>query len=928
MRECAFMKRRVHLVVGCKWLAFLGCGLVSGCGGVSDLPVESSDAGDAAVSLPVALAGPDRAVETGTLATLDGRASHGAQLRFEWTLISRPSGSKTELSAPRESIVRFLVDVPGSYVARLIVISNVGTSAPAFVMITGVSARADAGGDAGPREDAPPSFDGGTARDAGDASRPDAGGSDSGGPTVDVATDIVIGDSAPRDATVDPDSTTDSGTAIDARDDARDVAIDKLADSSGDGARDAELDVTSDAREAGDGRDGVLDTSADAGPLGCGSAPPLSALGNYRGVSCGALEISDVVPGDGGTLYLVSNAQSRVVPWSATTGVCSNPILLGAGVVDVAYSRVNRRIYVGYDTGAITAIDPDAPNETPFARTPLSLRGLATAGSFVFAIDVTSPWVTHYVFDPLGNQVASKDWNYWSHELTWSEVNHRMYFFRDDTGPNDLHFEELNCATGAFAGAGETPYHGAYDIAGPIRVSPDGNLVLIGGGEIYDAHDLHRVSSLPGVIKDAAWLPNGKVLVLREAGTSSLIEQRGGPSFYLDNAQKFDGAPIALRSLGDGAVVVTSTAGAQPSLTVYHENVDGDGDGVPYAQDAFPLDRAASVDSDHDGFPDAWNAGQDGSGSSLTLDAFPLDSACHLASQGQSGNPTDCDIVGTVPSYTPASILFDGTDVLYLHDRAGNRIFRYSTAQSRYLNPFVPLVDASLVSWVGAHGRLYLAHDDGAISRIDVAGSAESEFTTLPRKPHGLSGVGNFLFAADPSGAWATHYTFGADASLRSEVEWNYYSREYAFSSATARIYFFRDNSSPNDVHWETIDQSSGQITGAGESPYHGEYVIEPPIRVSQNGARVLLGPGDVYDGGDLNHRTKLPVASLDAAWLPDHGVVVLGSDGILRWYDALYAPGTTRAVNGTPLRVFWTPGKLVVVTLVNGKPAFETIPL
>ena len=29
----------------------------------------------------------------------------------------------------------------------------------------------------------------------------------------------------------------------------------------------------------------------------------------------------------------------------------------------------------------------------------------------------------------------------------------------------------------------------------------------------------------------------------------------------------------------------------------------------PTREDAFPLDPAASVDTDHDGYPDAWNPG-------------------------------------------------------------------------------------------------------------------------------------------------------------------------------------------------------------------------------------------------------------------------------------------------------------------------------
>ena len=56
--------------------------------------------------------------------------------------------------------------------------------------------------------------------------------------------------------------------------------------------------------------------------------------------------------------------------------------------------------------------------------------------------------------------------------------------------------------------------------------------------------------------------------------------------------------------------------------------LDTDGDGVIDANDAFPTDPAASVDTDGDGFPDAWNPGKTAADSTTgitMLDAFPTD---------------------------------------------------------------------------------------------------------------------------------------------------------------------------------------------------------------------------------------------------------------------------------------------------------------
>ena len=62
--------------------------------------------------------------------------------------------------------------------------------------------------------------------------------------------------------------------------------------------------------------------------------------------------------------------------------------------------------------------------------------------------------------------------------------------------------------------------------------------------------------------------------------------------------------------------------------------LDSDNDGVFDDKDDFPLDPAASIDSDNDSFPDQWNVGknEEDSNSNLTLDAFDFDPAASVDS--------------------------------------------------------------------------------------------------------------------------------------------------------------------------------------------------------------------------------------------------------------------------------------------------------
>ena len=159
--------------------------------------------------------------------------------------------------------------------------------------------------------------------------------------------------------------------------------------------------------------------------------------------------------------------------WSIATASYLNPYVIGinqgfSALVPehMAYSSSQQRLYLGYSTGAIQYIDTSAPNgaEVPFGNTALGVGGLAAVGNFLLAQDFSGAWATHYVFNAAGNITDQLDWNYYSREFAWDPVYSRVYFFRDDTSPNDLHYEVINQASGQITDAGETPYHGSYSI--------------------------------------------------------------------------------------------------------------------------------------------------------------------------------------------------------------------------------------------------------------------------------------------------------------------------------------------------------------------------------------------------------------------------------------------------------------------------------
>lgn len=648
--------------------------------------------------------------------------------------------------------------------------------------------------------------------------------------------------------------------------------------------------------------------------------------------------VPDHVIQEGDTIYLLSRDNRRVYRWSIAARTYINPYAVGfdwgfgiTAPTQMAFSASHQRLYLGYGNGAVRYIDVASADaaERPYMDAGAGVTGLAAAGNFMLVQDAAG-WGqgTRYLVDRDGVTTQTQAAYIDSRAYTWDPNTSRLYLFTDHVSPKSLVYAVINQTTGTISSTGLWPYHGDYPIAPPLRVSANGQQIVLGTGDLYRNSDLQRVSTLGAPVVDARWMANGALSTLTESGGQTTLRGLAAGTFALQEHTTFAGQPLRVVGSDTELIVLTLAAGAV-QFHVHVPSADSDGDGVSNSLDAFPTDPAASVDTDRDGYPDAMVSGVP-STTGLQVDAFPLDTACWLAAHGTGGI---CDYAATVPAYVPDQVLNDG-DVVYLLSRANRRVYRWSIATAEYLDPLVVgLAEAATttpperIAYSAAHQRLYVGYPNGVIRYIAPGSAAEQPFAMLPNGLANLASVGNYLLAHTATGQWAIHFVYDAGGNVTGQRGDSPRPLEYTWDPVSSRVYFTRDNLSPNDLEWELIDQTTGATPSLGESPYHGDFPVEGPVRVSSDGARILIGTGYVLAGGDLTLLGSIGKTVKDAHWM-DRILVDVDATDLVEIRDAdTRAVLTTRQYTGQPLRLVFGQSEAYLVHVVAGTTAFQKLP-
>lgn len=271
------------------------------------------------------------------------------------------------------------------------------------------------------------------------------------------------------------------------------------------------------------------------------------------------------------TLYLLSKTTASLFRWDISNQQWLTTLPLLGEPEYITYSALNDTVYTVYYSGKIFQMDLAAtsPQELPFANLSTQPTGLIAAGQFIIGGDFSGAWEAMISFGADGSQIDYEDWNYPLHAAVWSEVNHKIYHFRDGTSPNDLLSSAINL-DGTFGTQMDSPYHSSSGIQYPIRVKPDGTIVILGSGRIYNATTLAQINTLPGSINDATWI-DGELYTLED----DTIIHYELPTYAIGASTTLPGTGIRiLTTPDDHLLAISSLSDGTPFFSVLDDTYD------------------------------------------------------------------------------------------------------------------------------------------------------------------------------------------------------------------------------------------------------------------------------------------------------------------------------------------------------------------
>lgn len=518
-------------------------------------------------------------------------------------------------------------------------------------------------------------------------------------------------------------------------------------------------------------------------------------------------------------------------------------------------------LYVAYST-IVYRYDLNGNSATHMGNFAHSVHGLFSDGDILFINHSASSYTYMNSVNRTNGTAIDNKSTYIDSLYGSSHSPERNTFFGVSRGisPADVVRMTYN-NDGTLNFAQDSPHHGDYRIGTKTFVWPDGSKMVDTTGNVYDSTSFCYLNNFATTIDDITWYGSDVPIVLT-GNTIKAFSQ----ALLETGSKELSITPQTIYSMTDQIAAFYSDSTSNNGMNVI----------------------------------------------------FIATSELQASTPGEAVNPEGL-------AFTPDDCFIDKNDVLYLLSKEHTSLFRWNTALQDWSGTIALYGSPRYVTYSSENHTVYTAYVDGKIKKIDLSQTnpVEQPFANLPTAPRGLIAAGEFIVTSDNSGSWETHSVFNAEGTVISTKDWNRPFAQAAWSAVNRRIYHFRDDSSPNDLHYEVIN-ADGTIGAQGETPYHSSAGIQYPIRVNPDGSVVILGSGRIYDALAMTHTGNLPNTITDATWANGLLFTYEGSK-IINYTLPTYAPGIEFNLGGTGLRLLTTSSNDLIAIYLdsNQKPKF-----
>ncbi len=217
-------------------------------------------------------------------------------------------------------------------------------------------------------------------------------------------------------------------------------------------------------------------------------------------------------------------------------------------------------------------------------------------------------------------------------------------------------------------------------------------------------------------------------------------------------------------------------------------------------------------------------------------------------------------------------------EIVYALYSAPNKIVRYDMTKEKFLSEISLTSTPSAIEIDESHIYISLNKE---IRQMNLSGGSSTFIRNAGAKVVGLTGVEDYLFAADESGD-----VLSIDKTDLSFIE-SFDADDnvlFLLGSDLSGAYFYRTTGvSPSDIHKVTIN-SDGTTALDVDSPYHGKYPTAETLFLNGSENKIYDDQGIVYFTSNLEYAGSLS-GELQAMTFKDDNPIIL-RDGQLVLFD------------------------------------------